>query len=101
MATKQIWFRTSSFQNVRLINGNDKFPDKVVRDCVAVDAQAIINKERGEVVVDAGSICQALTRIGASESAEWIRRNCSNKMIFGICDVSVLWTEPGVYMGSI
>ncbi len=99
MPIKQIWFRNSSFRDVKkLINGDNKFPNEVIKACVAIDIQAIINKERDEVVVDTGSICQALTQINALKSAEWIRKNCPNRMIFGIDDVSVLWTEPGAYM---
>ena len=102
MPEKQIWFRNSSFQNVkRLINGDDKLPDEVIKACVAIDVRAIVNKEMCEVVVDAGSICQALTKINALKSAEWIKKNCPNRMVFSIDDVSVFWTEPGAYINSV
>ena len=98
MATKQIWFRNSSFRNIKLVNGDDKLPDEVIKACITIDVQAIVNKRKREVVVDAGSICQALTGIGDSKSAEWVKENCPNRMIFSTDDVSILWTEPGVYI---
>ncbi len=100
MPIKQIWFRNSSFRDVKkLVNGDDKFPNEVIKACVAIDVQAVINKY--EVVVDAGNICRALTRINALTSSEWIKKNCPYKMIFSIDDINVLWTEPGAYINAI
>ncbi|PIR13875.1 hypothetical protein COV49_00755 [Candidatus Falkowbacteria bacterium CG11_big_fil_rev_8_21_14_0_20_39_10] len=91
MEVKTVRFRNGdSLEGARVyfINGHRKFPWELCNICAGLKVRAFISGS--EVIINIGQLAESLREKGEPGWAEWIKRNCFDRIELSLINMSTI-----------